>query len=75
MGLVRIQLGGETYNIEDGLWSLLLPPLLDLTWFIPLHGSDAQPLRTFVGDCFVDGIMDGEFVTDSKNDVIPTYLV
>jgi hypothetical protein len=42
---------------------------------IPLHGSDAQPPRTFFGDCSVDGTMEGEFVIDNKNDVIPAYLI
>jgi hypothetical protein len=75
IGLARIQFGGVTYIIGGGSWPLLFPPLLDLTRFIPLHGSDAQPLRNFVGGCFLDGILDGEFVIDDKKGVTPAYQI
>jgi hypothetical protein len=39
------------------------------------HGSDPQPLRTFIGDCYVHGVMDREPVKKHKNDVSPIYLI
>lgn len=75
LGPASMQVDDAIYMLGGGLWPPLLRTPKDLPSFVLPDGSDTQPLRTLVGDCYVHGIMDGEFAKDHKTDVSPVYLI
>lgn len=75
LGPPGIQVGDEIYIVGGSLWPLILRTAEDVLAFIPFRGFDPQPLHTFVGDCYVHGVMDGEFAKGRKDDMSAVYLI
>jgi hypothetical protein len=77
IGPGRMQAGDQIYILSGGTVPLVLRRAETQVIFTPPDMSDPQPqlLHTFVGDCYVHGIMDGEYIKGRKEDLRPVYLI
>jgi hypothetical protein len=75
LGPARMQVGDSIYILCGGRCPLVLRKSRTVSTFKPREGSDPQTLHNFLGDCYVQGIMDGEFMENQKDQTSPVYII